>query len=61
MAEWRWMTISGNALAGHLDGMRVAQLVRREAAPDARLGGEPAELRRARWRSTTAARGSGRR
>jgi hypothetical protein len=36
--------VQRHALAGQLDGMRVAQLVRREAPPDTRLGGEPAEL-----------------
>jgi len=33
------------ALTGELERMRVAQLVRRKAAPDSRAGGEPAELR----------------
>jgi hypothetical protein len=34
------MTISGNALAGHLDGVRVTQLMRSEAAPDPGLCGD---------------------
>jgi hypothetical protein len=44
-----------------LNGVGVAQLVRREAAPDTRLGGEPAEFDAPRWRSTRVARGSGHR
>ena len=43
--------IQRNALAGHLDGVGVAQLVRREPTSHPRLGGEPAQLRaRARLR-----------
>ena len=38
------MTIERHALARHLDGMGVAQLMRREPPPHARLGGEPTEL-----------------
>ena len=38
--------VERHAFAGELDGVGVAELVRREAAPDARLGGEPAELTR---------------
>jgi hypothetical protein len=53
--------VERDAFAGEFDGMRVAELVRREAAPDTRLGGESAELEAARWRSSMAARGSGRR
>jgi hypothetical protein len=34
-----------HALAGHLNGMRVAQLVRREASPHAGLAGGAAQLR----------------
>src|SRR3954452_2904906 len=34
-----------HALAGHLDGMRVAQLVRREAPPYAGLAGDAAQFR----------------
>jgi hypothetical protein len=33
--NWRWMTISGT-LAGHVDGVRVPELVWREASPDGR-------------------------
>src|ERR671923_1355574 len=33
-----------HALAGHLDGVRVAQLVRREASPHAGLAGDPSQL-----------------
>ena len=53
--------VERHALARELDGVRVAQLVRREAAPHARLGGEPPELDAHAPRSTTAARASGRR
>jgi hypothetical protein len=38
------MTFGGHALAGELDGVRVAELVRCEAPPDPRVGGEAAEL-----------------
>ena len=44
VAELALDDVERHALAGELDGVRVAQLVRREAAPDTRLGGEPAEL-----------------
>ena len=33
--SWRWMTISGTPFARHLDGVGVAELVRRESSPDA--------------------------
>ena len=33
-----------HALAGHLDGVRVAQLVRREATPHSRRGGGAPQL-----------------
>ena len=33
-----------HALAGHLDGVRVPQLVRREASPDAGLPGDVSQL-----------------
>jgi hypothetical protein len=36
--------VQRHAFAGELDGVGVAQLVRCEAAPDTRLGGEPTEL-----------------
>ena len=45
-----------HALAGHLDGVRVAQLVRREASPHAGLAGDAAQLASARRRPPTAAR-----
>jgi hypothetical protein len=35
--------VERNALAGELDGVRVAQLMWREAPPHVRLGGEPPE------------------
>ena len=38
-----------HALVGHLDRMRVAELVGREATTHARLGGEPAELEPDGW------------
>ena len=44
VAELALDHVERHALAGELDGMGVAQLVRREAPPDTRLGGEPAEL-----------------
>jgi hypothetical protein len=37
--------VERDALAGELERVCVAQLVRRKAAPDSRAGGEPAELR----------------
>jgi hypothetical protein len=36
--------VERHALTGQLDGMRVTQLVGREASPDARLGGVAAKL-----------------
>ena len=39
------MMLSATSLAGEFERVGVAPLVRRESAPDARLGGEPAELR----------------
>src|SRR4051794_25050255 len=42
--SWRWITLSGTPSRASLDAMGVAQLVRRKAAPDTRLGGEPAEF-----------------
>jgi len=41
--SWRWMTFKGS-FAGHLDGVRVAQLVGREPAPHAAFDGEPAQM-----------------
>ena len=42
------MTVSGYALAGHFDGVRVSQLMGREASPDAgRTAPARAEVRRA--------------
>ena len=43
--SWRWMTIEWHAFVGHLDGVGVAQLVRREPPPNPGVGGELAELR----------------
>jgi hypothetical protein len=34
-----------HALAGHLDGVGVAELVRREASPHAGLAGDASQLR----------------
>jgi hypothetical protein len=36
--------VQGNALAGELDCVGMAKLMRREASADARLGREPMEL-----------------
>src|SRR5215210_2314963 len=36
--------VERHAFAGELDGVGMAQLMRREAPPDTRLGGEPTEL-----------------
>ena len=44
MPELALDDVERDALAGELQRVRVAQLVRGEAAPDPRLGGEPAEL-----------------
>ena len=44
VAELALDNVQRNALAGELDGVRVAQLMRREAAAHARLGREPMEL-----------------
>src|SRR4051812_24523165 len=44
VAELALDHVERHALASELDGVGVAQLVRREAAPDARVGGEPAEF-----------------
>jgi hypothetical protein len=44
VAELALDDVERHALACELDGVRVAQLVRCEAAPDPRLRGEPAEL-----------------
>jgi hypothetical protein len=41
MAELALIDVERNALTGELERMRVAQ--RRKAAPDPRMGGEPAE------------------
>ena len=41
--SWRWMTSSGTAVAREFDGMGMAELVRGEAAPGARLHGAPAQ------------------
>ena len=44
MAELALDDVEPNALTSELERMGVAQLVRREAAPDPGAGGEPAEL-----------------
>ena len=44
MTELALDDVHRHALAGELDGMRMAQLMRREAASDARLGGMLAKL-----------------
>ena len=45
MAELALDDVQRHALAGQLERVGVAQLMRRKAAPDAGAGGEPAELR----------------
>jgi hypothetical protein len=45
VAELALDDVERNALTRQLKRVRVAQLVRREAAPDPGAGGEPAELR----------------
>ena len=44
MADLALNDVHRDPLAGELNGVRMAQLVRREAASDAGLGGVPAEL-----------------
>jgi hypothetical protein len=44
VAELALDHVERHALARELDGVGVAQLVRREAEPDTRLSGEPAKL-----------------
>jgi len=44
VAELALNDVERDAFAGQLDGVAVAQLRWGEAAPDTRLGGEPAEL-----------------
>jgi hypothetical protein len=61
MAELALDDVQRHALARELERVCVAQLVRREAACDARLGREAPELAAKPRRPTTAARGSGRR
>jgi hypothetical protein len=43
VAELALDDVERNALTGELERMRVAQRVRRKAAPDPGMGGEPAE------------------
>jgi hypothetical protein len=45
VAELALDDVERDALASELERVRVAQLVRRKAAPDAGAGGKPAELR----------------
>jgi len=50
----------GDAFAGHLDGVGVPELVRREASPHAGSGGSPAQIgSRGRVGPVSPARGSG--
>jgi hypothetical protein len=49
--------VQRHALAGELERVRVAQLVRREPAPDSGLGGELAGTPSGPQRPTTAAHG----
>jgi hypothetical protein len=44
VAELALDDVQRHPLPGELDGMRVTQLMRRKASPDARLGGVPAKL-----------------
>jgi len=44
MAELALNYVHRHALAGELDRMRMAQLMRRETTSDARLGGMPTKL-----------------
>ena len=44
MADPALDDVERHAFAGESDGARLAQLVRREAPPHTRLGGEPTEL-----------------
>ena len=37
--DWQW-----DPFVGHLDRVRVAELMRREPTPDPRCGGSPAQL-----------------
>jgi hypothetical protein len=43
VAELALHDVEPNALTGEFERMRVAQRVRRKAAPDSGVGGEPAE------------------
>src|SRR5215218_7882646 len=44
MSELALDDVERHAFPGELDGVGVAQLMRRKAPPDTRLGGEPTEL-----------------
>lgn len=44
MPELALDDVQGHALTGHLDGVRVPQLMRRKAPPHAGPGGRPGEL-----------------
>jgi hypothetical protein len=61
VAELALDHVERHALVGELDGVGVAQLVRREAATDTRFGREPAELDAHVGAGPRAARASGRR
>jgi hypothetical protein len=43
--SWRWTTSSGSAFVGHLDGVRPAGLMRRDAPPHAGGRGGPPQIR----------------
>jgi hypothetical protein len=53
--------VERHPLAGQFERVCVAQVVRREATPDPRLSGEPAEFARGPRRPTRVGRGWGRR
>ena len=44
MPELALDDVQRHAFAGHLDGVRVAELVRREASPHAGVAGDAAQL-----------------
>ena len=61
MAELALNDVERYPLTSELNGVRMAQLMRREPAADSRLGRQPAEFRADPRRSTRAARWWGRR
>jgi hypothetical protein len=60
MTELALDHVQGNPLASHLDGVRVAKLMRGKAPPDTGIEREAPELRSCRGSCTTVARRSGR-